>query len=505
MVELADRKVSHRSTMRRISRASALLLPLAGDSAQQSSSRHWSLWGTKKKDASPADVPSDKKATEALSEEEATAFAALLRASGSARDFVSKKLELPQGSSVVVNTEVIVKNFPKEQNSPVKEFTRSTSDFLSKADPNITLGTGMVRGFSDGIVPRGDNAFSFQSIRSARFIVPKDEASEKAVAEAVDHRNIRMSRMARMKREAEEQRGNLNRIVKGGTGYSVNEHSLFADLDYDRDWVLLGNTPEEFEKNIVRLQKLVSQYRKWERVDNRYWYGMWFFRIAALFSTIECTHLIMQMRTLQAGYEDFSECIAEDIALVASRRKADLALALLDLETNPPDFTPVVDALQKEKKRREEAVPVDPNQPIFRNGRLLNHPMDTSFIEATNAMKEEETKNRQLSLLAANVREDKNKDVTSRSFLGKSFGGLFGRLSTTSGGTSSATAPATDISRLSESDLAAYSYAVAPTSIDAVRTTRRMLLPRADDMFTIVKEEMLKYKADKLAALNFPQ
>eukprot|EP00758_Cryptobia_borreli_P019326 Tbor_TRINITY_DN8337_c0_g1::TRINITY_DN8337_c0_g1_i1::g.21079::m.21079 len=53
--------------------------------------------------------------------------------------------------------------------------------------------------------------------------------------------------------------------------------------------------------------------------------------------------------------------------------------------------------------------------------------------------------------------------------------------------------------------LAGMAYAVAPTSIDAVKAVRRLILPRSDDFAYIVRQEMLEYKAEKLAKMNFPR
>ena len=56
-----------------------------------------------------------------------------------------------------------------------------------------------------------------------------------------------------------------------------------------------------------------------------------------------------------------------------------------------------------------------------------------------------------------------------------------------------------------EAVLARLSYAVAPTSIEAVKAIRRIILPRSDDFALIVRKEMLDYKNMKLANMTYPR
>jgi hypothetical protein len=491
--------------------------------------RHWG-WGWGKTGAKKSeDSQRSEKEAQPLSQDEAAAFASLRRASAARSSLTSSPLSSPsfstadssdattgaeapeaaardvnasaESSSRLILNEIAVKNLPKAE-TPMKDLTRSTSDFLSKTDPNVTLGTGIVRGFSEGI--KKPSSFS---LRSPLFMVPKDEKSEQLIHEAIDKNQNQITRSSRLKREAEAHRMKIAQLVTGGTGYSAKEHSLFADLDYDRDWVLLGTTPEEFEKNIVRLQKLVTQYQKWERKDNRYYYGAWFLRLTVLFMVIDCTTLVLQIRELQSGYDDFQQSVEDEIVNLTARRRADIAMAVMDIQVNPPDFTPVVEAFNKEKQAMKEAAARAAASrdetlaaPQFdKHGRILNHPLDTSFAEQERLRKEDELRKRQLSLLASSVKDEKANSVASMSIISRSFSALFGQ------NKKSAASPSTDGSKITEEDLSAFSYAVSPTSIEAARAVRRILLPRGDDMATIVREQMVQYKAQKLASLSFPE
>lgn len=522
-------------------------------SAATSSRRHLGLgwFGKKNKRSTPADQaagvdPAAAENAAPLTDEEASAFSKLRKASAanfSSRDtgsnsssssggffpsFVtygssssasassssaeggSDSAERPATPSRAVD-EITVMNLPDAgSGNPAQEYTRKTSVFLSKAETNVVMGTGMMSGFSDGMGPYKGRLPPSMVTRSPFMTVPKTEAETAIIHEAIDRNHYQITKMHKIKREAEQARLAIAKKVRGSTGYSVKEHSLFADLDFDRDWVLLGTNPEDFEKNLVRLQKLVTQYRKWERKDNRYYYGVLLLRALVALTIIDITNWTYQIYALQAGFDDFQQSVEDSIANMVARRQADMAMALVDLQANPPDFAPVVAALLKERQAKAEvaaapaagAAVVDAYKPQFdKLGRIVNHPMDTSFVEQTRIASEDEQRTRQLSLLATSVRDDQTKMLPSWS-LTRAIQGLFTGDKNSKSGSGQATAAAP---LLSSDDVASFSYAVAPTSIESARGIRRILLPRNDDMVTVVQESMLRYKAEKFAALNFPE
>ncbi|ORC87283.1 uncharacterized protein TM35_000232540 [Trypanosoma theileri] len=57
---------------------------------------------------------------------------------------------------------------------------------------------------------------------------------------------------------------------------------------------------------------------------------------------------------------------------------------------------------------------------------------------------------------------------------------------------------------LQQEDFARLSYAASPTSIDTLRSIRRILLPRSEDYIQVVREEMLEYRREKEAKILHP-
>lgn len=223
---------------------------------------------------------------------------------------------------------------------------------------------------------------------------------------------------------------------------------------------------------------------------------------------IESVQHWAQIRALEGGFEDFQTCILEDIAALTTKRTSDFATADFEVRANKPDYSSVIAAIRSEmKEQAKEEKPTDGTMHIRKDGLVLNHPLDTSGHAVFKVKTEEAERARQMSILNHHDDVESQADgaiagLESRSLIGGIFSALFKsqkkEIIKVAGDDSSS-----DMG-IARADLANFSYAVSPTSIESVRAVRRIVLPRADDFVSVVREEMLAYKNQKFAAMKFP-
>ncbi|RNF02403.1 uncharacterized protein Tco025E_08402, partial [Trypanosoma conorhini] len=314
---------------------------------------------------------------------------------------------------------------------------------------------------------------------------------------------------------------------------------------------------EEFERNVTKLKDVISKYTRWERTDNFYYYGTLLLKALTAWVLMECLQQHYELKLLADHYDDFVEAMEETRSGLEEDLRRDLQRARAELQAHRPDFRPVVEAVRREKRRLLDAEaarveglrastmdgnegnnatgmsrvpgegalaaglgealgtggargdehaqpsssPAPQRAPTQERASLVSttahdrvkvhHPMDTTHEQLyLSALQGQETERemRRLQESAASSR-------ASYSVVGA----LWRRIRGGGGGDSALVTP------LQQEDFARLSYAASPTSIDALRAIRRILLPRSEDHIQVVREEMLEYRRQKEAKLVHPE
>lgn len=427
--------------------------------------------------------PSEEKANRERIAREAEERGFARRDSAEAKIFMDQTFHAPQK----IGDGVAVANLPEKakEKTEFDQYQRSTTDFTSLVTPHGVTSVGLGAGFGK----REDKRLGFlrprthiQPYTGSAEVVPKFDENGMPIEETLTRDQIMKKRMEYMKSFE-------------GSVVSHTEHFLLADLDFEKDAMLFGNTREEFERNVLSLQKVIVAYNKWERTDNFYYYTTILLRLVTLWILMECLHQYYELQLLANSYDTFVDVMEAEIADLEERREKDFARARVNLTHSKPDFTVVIDAIRNEKRRLEEA---DAARAASSASSALpavveralgdaSHPMDTTEEAAYLRAKEKEEEERQMRRL---------RDTASRSGEYSLWSSVWRKVS---GPLSSSTPP------LQRDDLDRFSYAASPTSIEAVRAIRRVLLPRSEDYTQVVREQMFQYKQEKQLQTSFPE
>ncbi|EPY38592.1 hypothetical protein AGDE_05337 [Angomonas deanei] len=350
---------------------------------------------------------------------------------------------------------VKVSNLPDGADSvdAFTQYNRSTSEFTSLVTPYRSPDDALGAGF--GVKP--DKRLGFLAPRKplqphgSSEIVPKYDENGMPIDETMTREQLFKKRMEYMKSFE-------------GMSVSHNEHFLLADLDFQKDSLLFGNTREEFEQNVSRLKNVIINYSKWERTDNFYYYTTILLQLLTFWVLMECVHQYYELHLFSRHYDEFVETIESEIKQLEVKRQSDLRAALREVTRHKPDFGPVIASMQQEKSK---ALAED----------ALSSPMDTTGEVARNSAQRTSEQLRHMENLAM------SSSSASTGVLRR----LFRYLGLASG------------SGLSEADFKKYSYSASPTTIQSVREIRRILLPRSEDYTQIVREEMESYQLQKMS------
>ncbi|CCD11583.1 unnamed protein product [Trypanosoma congolense IL3000] len=431
---------------------------------------------------------------------------------------------------------VTVANLPptRKEETEFDVYQRSTRDYTSQVTPFRAVGVGLGAGF--GVLEDKRLGFlrprKLQPFAGEGSIVPKYDENGMPIDESLTREHLIQKRLAYMKSFE-------------GTTMSHREHFLLVDLDFEKDAMIFGTTREEFERNVTRLKEVISEYSRWERTDNFYYYGTVALKLLTAWALLECIQQYYELQLLSGHYGDFVEAMEETLDSLVTNLDEDFKRAREELKSHPPDFRPVVEAIRREKRRLldesaghpsgsgqavaaasnargAQAPPVDngfspelnrvvqthadneghseeshrevealPKAPplldVSDAGSSCNHPMDTTHEELYLASARRREIEREMRRLQEHARNG-----------GSSFG-VFGALRRWLCGGDGDTVPP-----LRQADFVRLSYAASPTSIDTLRAIRRILLPRSEDYTQTVREEMLEYKNMKEAARTHP-
>ncbi|CCW69361.1 unnamed protein product [Phytomonas sp. Hart1] len=347
---------------------------------------------------------------------------------------------------------VPVVNLPSEPTfGPAFEAYRgNTADFLSTPLPYSSPSSKS--GIGGGFGVRGDKNLSFLRPRKHN-LAPSSEEDDPDTAISLAQR-----RMAFMKR------------FRGST-MSLNQHFLLADLDFDRDRLILGPTREDFEHNLGLLQNAILSYAKWERTDNIYYYCSLFLKILTAWTVMECFQQYYELHQLSHHLDDFIAVSQTEMEELAEGRRRDFAVAVRELRQNKIDFRPLLDAILTEKRRI-----LPPNARIQAgNAEMGGNSSDLNLFEEKDG-----------NFASHKVQNRSEETCRGREFLW--IGAIWRLLRRGENGES---AP------VSREDFARFSYAANLGTLETLRAIRRILLPKSEDYTQIVREEMMEYKRDK--------
>lgn len=437
------------------------------------------------------------------------------------RILMDQTFEAPQS----ISGGVAVANLPPKQRETAEfdEYQLSTTDFTSLVTPH---GTPPKSGLGAGFGAKEDKRLGFlrprqhlQPYARSAAIVPKYDENGLPIDETLTPEQVMQKRRDYMKSFE-------------GTSLSATEHFLLVDLDFQKDAMLFGNTREEFERNVTKLKNVIIAYNKWEWTDNFYYYTTILLKVLTLWVLMESLQQYYELRLFAAHYDDFVEAMETDIAALEQKRRADFADAAEELRRRKPDFTGVLDVIARERDRvadvearaaeaalleKEAAAaalatpsqgsitdlaweafsanmgsaaatpaPAAPLSALDVKNPNASHPMDTTY-EARHRERlrkaEEANEMRRLAAHGGGVERD----------------GVWAALWHRVAGVVHTP------HRLRREEVAQFSYAASPTSIPAMRALRRTLLPRAEDVVQVVREEMVAYKQEKERLVAHPQ
>lgn len=436
---------------------------------------------------------------------------------------------------------VAVANLPAKQREATEfdAYQLSTTDFTSLVTPHGTPPAQVKSGLGAGFGAREDKRLGFlrprqplQPYTGSTSVVPKFDENGIPIDETLTPEQLMKKRKEYMKSFE-------------GTTLSASEHFLLADLDFQKDAMLFGNTREEFEHNVTKLKNVIIAYSKWERTDNFYRYTTILLKLLTLWILMESLQQFYELRLFAANYDDFVEAMEADIAALEQKRAADFADAARELQRHRPDFSAVLETIAKERDRVVEMEARTARQDAAAASNSSGASTSTSPGDAS--AEENGVQGGIMDLaweaLGANLGRDGSRDATSPapvvSALDVKSQGMTHPMDTTQAERHKERqrraaeeremrrlaafndGAAQDgvwvhvwhrvksifsaAERLPAADLARYSYAASPTSIDAMRALRRILLPRSEDVVQIVREEMVAYKKQKEDLRAHPQ
>lgn len=459
-------------------------------------------------------------------------------------DDIDLLLQNTKGAEVLSESGVQVANLPSKAGevTPFDEYKHSTVEYSSRVAPHGITTPGLGAGF--GIVP--DKRFGF--LRPPKSLQPRGGGE---LEPKYDENGMPID-LTLSKSELIQRRKEYLKSFQGST-MSSREHFLLVDLDFEKDSILFGDTREEFERNVNIMKKVIVAYQRWERSDNFYYYATLILKLLTIWVLMECMHQYYELHLLATHYAIFTEVTEEEIHDLATKRERDFREAEEELARHPPNFTSTMRAIiaERERIRAAEAdkkkttsesvaqtttstssspsvaegtaealssnsvvqrvmggsgpsapgqenlqdakdlkdVSLSPNNSIpvseFYAKHGTRHPMDTTGEKATLELKKKQERETEMSRLQQKRKEEVSLKVK-----------IQGMWKWCWHRASSLYLP------LTKEELAQFSYAASPTSIDAVRRLRRILLPRSEDYTQIVREEMLAYKEEKNKALQ---
>eukprot|EP00796_Vickermania_ingenoplastis_P010653 gene10653-7400_t len=417
------------------------------------------------------------------------------------------------------DSEIPVVNMPpKNEVTPFDSYKRSTTEFTSIVAPHGTNSVGLGAGF--GV--KEDKRLSF--LRPRKTLQPRGVGD---MAPKFDENGFLID-LSLPDAELKKRRREYLQSFQGTT-MSAREHFLLVDLDFEKDSILFGSTREEFERNVRLMKKVVVGYQKWERSDNFYYYATIVLKIFTFWILMECAHQYVELQLLSGNYEVFAEAIEDEIHDLSTKMARDFQEARETLAHNPPNFTPVLNAIRNERERvraseenvsaipvQDSTVPTEtdldrlkatalelskspstssgsdstperrrqeiPVAEVYAKARA-QHPMDTLNEKAILTHERETSRANEMQRLQKRLQSQEN--------------GLFERLKSKIWRLFSRPAYLM-YHPLTNEDLSRFSYAASPTAVEAVRLLRRILLPKSEDFTQIVREEMLEYKNEKL-------
>ncbi|CBH09641.1 hypothetical protein, conserved [Trypanosoma brucei gambiense DAL972] len=472
------------------------------------------------------DSPLDETCAEEL-EKDASQRGFMRRDSANSKVYMEETLPKPER----ISGGVAVMNLPpmEKERTEFDVYQRSTRDYTSQVTPYGTVGVGLGAGFG----AREDKRLGFlrprklQPFGGESSIVPKYDENGMPIDESLTREQLIKKRLAYMKSFE-------------GTTMSHREHFLLVDLDFEKDAMIFGTTREEFERNVTRLKQVISEYSRWERTDNFYLYSTIVLKILTAWVLLECIQQYYELQLFSIHYDDFVEATEETLNSLAYDLERDMKRAREELIANPPDFRPVVEAVRREKRRLldEDAKRVTKETPVVdssgseeakeRNatdGVSLASQLDDIIpaciggdgcpkqpLEGTVVPLETSALNRDVrdddalrphpmdttqeklyldSLRRREAQKEMRRLQDQAVDAGPSVG-VFGSFwQWVRGGGNVVITP------LLQEDFTRLSYAASPTSIETLRSIRRILLPRSEDHIQVVREEMLEYKREK--------
>ncbi|KEG06299.1 hypothetical protein DQ04_14761000 [Trypanosoma grayi] len=503
----------------------------------------------------PPDSPLDEARAQQL-ESEAAQRGFMRRDSADAKVYMETHLVRPER----IGGGVPVANLPpvEREKTEFDVYQRSTRDFTSQVTPYGTTGVGLGAGFG----ARDDARLGFlrprklQPFGGESSIVPKYDESGMPIDESLTKEQLIKKRMAYMKSFE-------------GTTMSHREHFLLVDLDFEKDAMIFGNTREEFERNVTKLKEVISTYTKWERTDNFYYYGTIALKALTVWVLMECLQQYYELGLLAGHYDDFVEAMEETLGNLEKNLQRDLQRARDELQSHRPDFSPVVEAIRREKRRLldAEATRLAGQQVMRENarssgssggidGKIIGSSSSDSHNRSAGSVEDLATQiGGTLRVHDAGKQEQHTSPAATQTTSTSSETGVLTvqqpshhPMDTTreqeylaslrqreaqremrrlQESVASSRAPYSALGAiwsklrfgsggggsgdaaaetpLQQEDFARLSYAASPTSIDTLRAIRRILLPRSEDYIQVVREELLEYKQQKETKLTHPE
>ncbi|CCW63701.1 unnamed protein product [Phytomonas sp. EM1] len=281
-----------------------------------------------------------------------------------------------------------------------------------------------------------------------------------------------------------------------GSVVSQRQHFLLADLDFEKDSILFGNTREEFERNVGLLKKAILTYTKWERTDNLYYYATLFLKILTAWIAMECLQQYYELHQLAANLETFIAVSNAEVERLEEARRHDLECVAMQLQYDKPDFSALVAAIRAEKRRMNAAETQVPLPSKAQDESACFNECTPSCLSISKGNDSAGSVGRTAGAAGQAREQDESlvqevKYPPEKSHRVERFHSLRAIWRRFLGVGDFGSEP------LSRDDFVRYSYVANPTSIEALRGIRRKLLPRSEDYTQIVREEMLQYKRDK--------
>lgn len=179
------------------------------------------------------DGKKQKDEAKGLTEEEKFEFERLAaKRPTTAREIFNDTMRRYDETKFIATTSIQVENLPapiQKEASPMDEYKRSTTDFLSKLEPNSGgYGIGLGAGFGN----TDDKKLTF--FPSRKEALP--ELSEGLRDDQLTSEEFRQQRIA-LQVQTKQQLDQVHKKINAfrGSMFSMQEHFLLADLDFQRD------------------------------------------------------------------------------------------------------------------------------------------------------------------------------------------------------------------------------------------------------------------------------